>query len=174
MPKNINLKLEDDNIRILENISKNSKIPITRIINMLISTLDNKSEFMNNNLSDNPIEEDSELRINLTAFEKEFFIKQASINQSKSLSAEIKYRLLNTMYKNKYFTNMELSNFMVLKREINTIGRNLNQLLKLLHTKSNLSVDDNVFKNMLNDINMNIKELSKSLENIIEQSKSRY
>lgn len=174
MPKNINLKLEDDNIKILENISKNSKIPVTRIINMLISTLDNKSEFMNNNLSTNPIEEDSELRINLTVFEKEFLIKQASINQSKTLSAEIKYRILNTMYKNKYFTNMELSNFMILKREINTIGRNLNQLLKLLHTKSNLSVDDNVFKNMLNDININIKELSKSLENIIEQSKNRY
>lgn len=174
MPKNINLKLEDDNILILENISKKSKIPVTRIINMLISTLDNKSEFLDNNLTNFKVDENAEIKIYLTNSEKEFLINQASINGAKSLSAEVKYRLLNTIYKNKYFTNIELSNFIKTKGEINTVGRNLNQLLKLLHTKSNLSVNDDVFKNMVKDIDNNVKNISNDLRDIIEKSRSRY
>jgi hypothetical protein len=174
LAKNINLKLEDRNIEILNNISKKSKIPITRIINMLINTLDDKSEFLDNNLTNFKADENTEIKIHLTNSEKEFLINQASLNGAKSLSAEVKYRLLNTIYKNKYFTNIELSNFIKTKGEINTIGRNLNQLLKLLHTKSNLTVNDEVFQNMVKDIDNNVKNISNELRDIIEKSRSRY
>jgi len=174
LPKYIKLKIEDDNVNILDNISKKSKIPVTRIINMLISTLNDKSEFLDNNLTNFKVDENTELRIYLTNYEKEFLTNQASINGAKSLSAEVKYRLLNTMYKNKYFTNIELSNFIKTKGEINTIGRNLNQLLKLLHTKSNLTVNDEVFQNMVKDIDNNVKNISNDLRDIIEKSRSRY
>ena len=67
-----------------------------------------------------------------------------------------------------------MSNFIKTKGEINTVGRNLNQLLKLLHTKSNLSVNDDVFKNMVKDIDNNVKNISNDLRDIIEKSRSRY
>lgn len=67
-----------------------------------------------------------------------------------------------------------MSNFIKTKGEINTIGRNLNQLLKLLHTKSNLTVNDEVFQNMVKDIDNNVKNISNDLRDIIEKSRSRY
>ncbi len=87
---------------------------------------------------------------------------------------EIKYRLLNTIYRNKYFTNIELSNFINTRTEVNIVGRNLNQLLKLLHTKSNLNVNEETFKNMIKDLDNKIKNITLELEDIILKSKDRY
>ncbi len=172
MPKDIKLRLEDINYEILNKIKNKTNIPITRIINMVIKTLESDNEFINSkNISDMT---ETILKVKITKSEKDFLQEQAIKNGSSSLTSEVKYRLLNTIYREKYFTNIELSTFIRTKGEVNKVGINLNQLLKLLNKKSSLNVNEEILKNMISDINIKVSNLSNELENIIEKSRDRY
>lgn len=171
MPKNINLKLDDKNVEMLEKMSSNSKVPITRIINILISSMDTEFEFMQTDIL-NEIE--TEIRFKITESEKEFLQAQALKSGANSLSAEIKYRLLNTIYKNKYFTNNEMKEFIKSRYEINMIGRNLNQLLKQIYTKDDYKLDKDEIKNLIYDIDKKINKHSDDLRELEKFTDNRF
>lgn len=173
VPK-LTLRLSKDNHKILSDLKEETGLSINKIVNLLISK-QNDISYMKN-LKNHKLGEDEkkEVRLKITENEYEFLKNEAQKDGINHVNNEVKYRLLNTIYRNKYFTNIELSTFIKTKGEINTIGRNLNQLLKLLHTKSNLTVNDEVFKNMVSDIDNNVKNISNDLRDIIEKSRSRY
>jgi hypothetical protein len=173
VPK-LTLRLSKDNHKILSDLKEETGLSINKIVNLLISK-QNDTSYMKN-LKNHKLGEDEkkEVRLKITENEYDFLKNEAQKDGINHVNNEVKYRLLNTIYRNKYFTNIELSTFIKTKGEINTIGRNLNQLLKLLHTKSNLTVHDEVFKNMVSDIDNNVKNISNDLRDIIEKSRSRY
>lgn len=171
MPKNINLKLDDKNVEMLEKMSSNSKVPITRIINILISSMDTEFEFMQSDII-NEIE--TEIRFKITESEKEFLQSQALKSGANSLSAEIKYRLLNTIYKNKFFTNNEMKDFVKSRYEINMIGINLNQLLKQIYTKDDYKLDKDEIKNLIFDIEKKIDRHFEDLKELTKFTKNRF
>lgn len=171
MPKNINLKLDDKNVEMLEKMSSNSKVPITRIINILISSMDTEFEFMQTDIL-NEIE--TEIRFKITESEKEFLQSQALKSGANSLSAEIKYRLLNTIYKNKFFTNNEMKDFVKSRYEINMIGINLNQLLKQIYTKDDYKLDKDEIKNLIFDIEKKIDRHFEDLKELTKFTKNRF
>lgn len=171
MPKNIKLKLDDKNVEILEKIKDNSKVPITRIINILISSMDMDIDFINNTFSN---EKETVLKVKITESEKEFLQAQALKSGANSLSAEIKYRLLNTIYKNKYFTNNEMKDFVKSRYEINMVGLNLNQLLKQIYTKDDYKLDKDELKKLILDVASKIEEHNKELAKVLTYTNDRF
>lgn len=166
------LRLSENNHNILCDLKKQTSLSINKIINFLISKQDD-TKYLDDFIS-NGADDKKEIRIKINSKEYEFLKKQAELDGLNHINSEVKYRLLNTIYRNKYFTNIELSNFMKTRTEVNAVGRNLNQLLRLLQTKSSLNINDEVFSNMIKDLDDKIKNITLELEDIILKSKDRY
>lgn len=173
VPK-LTIRLSEDNHKILSNLKEETGLSINKIVNLLIAKQEETSYI--NDLREYKLGENEkkEVRLKITEKEYDFLKNEAQKDGINHVNNEIKYRLLNTIYRNKYFTNIELSNFINTRTEVNIVGRNLNQLLKLLHTKSNLNVNEETFKNMIKDLDNKIKNITLELEDIILKSKDRY
>lgn len=168
---NFRTRLTEDNYKILKRFSEKNKVPMNRIINILISSMDTEFEFMQTDIL-NEIE--TEIRFKITESEKEFLQAQALKSGANSLSAEIKYRLLNTIYKNKYFTNNEMKDFVKSRYEINMVGLNLNQLLKQIYTKDDYKLDKDELKKLILDIASKIEEHNKELAKVLTYTNDRF
>lgn len=169
MEKNINLKISKNNLKILENIKNNSKIPITRIINILISKFNTNIDFLNNKIIDN---EETVIKIKLTNNEKEFLKNEAEKSGSNTLTSEVKFRLLNTIYKNKYFTNNELIELSKNTYELNKIGVNINQILKKINKENNINNEE--LKNIINELKIKINDNNTTINEIVKFTKNRF
>lgn len=165
-------RLSENNLTILKDLSKKTGTTINKILNFIVSK-QNDTNYLDDYINDSN-EDNKVVRIKINSKEYEFLKKQAELDGLNHINSEVKYRLLNTIYRNKYFTNIELSNFMKTRTEVNAVGRNLNQLLRLLQTKSSLNINDEVFSNMIKDLDDKIKNITLELEDIILKSKDRY
>lgn len=91
-----------------------------------------------------------------------------------SLTSEIKYRLLNTIYKNKYFLPIELKYFRDLIYQLRKIGSNINQISTKLNSNKDLNNSDiSIIKNSIDTLNIKINETKDDLENILYSNTKR-
>ncbi|EAJ1462672.1 hypothetical protein CYI55_07805, partial [Campylobacter upsaliensis] len=82
-------------------------------------------------------------------------------------------RLINSLNENKYFTNLELDEFIKTRTEINAVGKNIYQLLKILRAGNSVKINEDNLKNTIDIINEKIDILSASLGKIIEINNQR-
>jgi len=169
MKKNIKLFIDEKNEKKLNEIKQKTNIPITRIINILISELEEEKELITDIVDDY----ETEVRFKITAYEKEFLKKQALKNGTETITTEIKYRLLNSMYKNAIFTPKEKQELSKARYELNMIGLNLNQLLKQIYTKDDYRIDKDEIKGLILQLTEKIKVLKDEWNNYIQFADKR-
>ncbi|ECK6873609.1 hypothetical protein FSE89_05865, partial [Campylobacter upsaliensis] len=80
---------------------------------------------------------------------------------------------INSLNENKYFTNLELDEFIKTRTEINAVGKNIYQLLKILRAGNSVKINEDNLKNTIDIINEKIDILSASLGKIIEINNQR-
>lgn len=164
------IRLEKYNYEYLKELNLKTKIPINKILNTIISNMDRNVlellEYKNENT-------DKEVRFRITESERNFLENESKLNGNDSITNEIKFRILNTIYKNKFFTINEKNEFIKTRYELNSIGRNLNQLVKKIHKKE-IGIDDNELKEVIKSINKKSIELSNELEKYIIHTNKRF
>jgi len=168
---NRNIKFSEENFYRISKIKDDFKIPFTKIVNMIINDKFNEEI---NLLSDNKDDKKYEVSFLISENEKDFLNEESKKSGAISLVSEIKYRLLNTMYKNKFYTNNELTNLSKLRNDVNKLGSNFAYILKKINFKDEVSKDE-ILK-MADDykqLKIEIENIKIEINEIIEFNKSR-
>ncbi|PSM51304.1 hypothetical protein CBLAS_1046 [Campylobacter blaseri] len=162
-------------IRIKENIdekiselSKNNNVTKNEIINIiLLNFFENKNEDL---LDFNffTLKNEHEYRIYLFDKEKEFLDKKRAEHGFSFITSEIKFRLLNTIYNDKFFTNIEMKSLNDAVNDINVLGRNINTILKnaIETNKYNFDINYEKFSSDLKTIKEILYKLNREMENV--------
>ena len=176
----IELKIGDELFSVLKEINSRTKIPLTKIVISIlneklqdIKELNYNKEFIENYKNiDNNLE--TQIRFRINENEKIFLEKQMKKTGNKSLTSEIKYRLINTIYINKYFLPIELEKLNNLNIQIKKIGVNINQILKKINLKKDLeNIDYDNFINNINEVNIKIDEITNEIKNTLKLASKR-
>lgn len=174
------LTIETDNLDFLNKIKLETKSSINKIINYIIRDYqENKDIYVNNNfklldnIHQNKNENFREIRIRLSDDEFNLLKETASYNGFRSVSKEAKFRLINSLNKNKFFANTELIEFMKTRTEINSIGKNIYQVLKILRGNNLVKINEDNLKNTIDSFRNKIDTLSDTLGKIIEVNNQR-
>lgn len=105
-------------------------------------------------------QKEKSLRVNLSKDEYEILSKLAKKNGFNSVSKEVKFIILNAIYKNQsFFNNIEMADLKNAVGSVNKLGSNLNQILKNLRQKDyrNLSFNYKNFEPFLQNIDEDIR-----------------
>ncbi|RXI27665.1 hypothetical protein [Aliarcobacter trophiarum] len=169
------IRIANPNIERLEELQKYVHIPFTSIANsciyeMLGDKLNLLKEF---NLSVlNTSNEETEIRLILYQSEKNYLLEASNHTGTNSLTAEIKLRLLNSIYKRRFLAPKELEAFNNMKFEINAIGRNLHQILKKIHFKEEFKIDD--LKLLIEQLSSKIDDTKIEIDTLLKYTNKRF
>lgn len=157
------IKIFPVNLEILKKINQEDKIPITALVNSCIyEQLNGKSDLLKE-FKSKLAKEQTEVKIRIFENEKEFLLESSKATGTNSLNQEIRFRLLNTIYKKRFLSPNEMKSFYDLTYQIKMIGVNLNQISRKLNSNQQVKVD------FLIEL---ISKLSEKLdENLIEVKK---
>lgn len=90
------------------------------------------------------------------------------------MTSEIRYRLINSIYKNKYFLPIELKELSNLNFQIKRIGLNINSIYKKINFKEELKNDDyRNLQNSINEVNEKLDLISNEIRNILKFANNR-
>ena len=176
----IELKIGDELFSVLKEINSRTKIPLTKIVISIlneklqdIKELNYNKEFIEDYKNiNNDLE--TQIRFRINENEKIFLEKQMKKTGNKSLTSEIKYRLINSIYKNKYFLPIELNEFKNLTFQIKRIGLNINGIFKRVNFKEDLKSDDYInLQNSINEANKKIDLMNNEIKNILKFANNR-
>ena len=135
------IKIFPKNLEILKNINQENKIPITSLVNSYIyEQLNEKSDLLKE-FKSKLAKEQTEVKIRIYENEKKFLLESSKLTGTNSLNQEIRFRLLNTIYKKRFLSPNEMQTFYDLKYQIKMIGVNLNQISKKLNSNQQVNVD---------------------------------
>lgn len=169
----INVNIDDENIKFLYQLKKKSKISINKIINYMIrEVLNGNKKFSLINNDDN-LELTKEIRIKLTSKEKEKLDEFSNFIGFNNSTSGARFVILNSLHKEKFFTKAEVNEFIMMRYEINAIGKNIFQLLKNLRERNFIVIKDNDIESMINDTRKSIEVLSEKLEKLIDRNNER-
>lgn len=165
----------------LQELKKELQMPINKIITMIINEkLEDlkilKKEYVEDFKSKKSEYTKNDMQINFRISEKEkiFLEEQVKRTGNKSLTSEIRYRLLNSIYKNKYFLPIELNEFKNLTFQIKRIGLNINGIFKRVNFKEDLKSDDYInLQNSINEANEKIDLMNNEIKNILKFANNR-
>lgn len=164
------MRLSENSHNFLDQLSNETKIPKSKLLDIFIKDLQSNFEECLPKVDN---KKDTIIKINISESEKIFFQNQAKKSGANSVTSEIKYRLLNTIYKNKYFTNNEMKELVNLKYELSMIGGNLNQFLKRINLNNSVEASKNSIIELLPSIKNNIKKIQDEVQNIIKFTEQR-
>ncbi|RBQ32296.1 hypothetical protein CRU92_00870 [Arcobacter sp. FW59] len=176
----IELKIGDELFSALKEINSRTKMPLTKIVISIlnekledIKELDYNKEFVEDYKNiDNNLE--TQIRFRIYEKEKIFLEEQIKKTGNNSLTSEIKYRLLNSIYKNKYFLPIELNEFKNLTFQIKRIGLNINGIFKRVNFKEELKSDDYInLQNTINEVNEKIDLMNNEIKDILKLASNR-
>lgn len=175
------LTIDKRNLDYLNKIKSETNTSINKIINYIIKEYQENSNdiYLKNNfdlISNNKMNENKkmkEIRVRLNEDEFDLLKEIALYNGFKNASKEAKLRLINSLNKNKLFTNLELIEFIKTRTEINTIGKNIYQLLKVVRGRNLVKINDDNLKNTIDYIRDKIDILSDNLGKVIEINNQR-
>lgn len=176
----IELKIGDELFSVLKEINSRTKIPLTKIVISIlneklqdIKELNYNKEFIEDYKNiDNDLE--TQIRFRINENERIFLEEQMKRTGNKSLTSEIKFRLLNTIYNNKYFLPIELKYFKDLIYQLRKIGSNINQISTKLNSNKDLNYSDiSIIKNSIDELNIKINGTKNELKNILDNNAKR-
>ena len=162
----------------LQELKKELQMPINKIITMIINEkLENSKILKKEYVEDLGIEDsknDVQIKFRISEKEKIFLEEQIKKTGNSSLSSEVKYRLINTIYKNKYFLPVELEKLNNLNNQVKKIGININQISRKINFKHELENKDyENFQSNLKEVNFKIDELTDEIKNILKFANNR-
>lgn len=175
----IELKIGNELYNMLKEIKKITNIPLTKIVISIlnekleqIKELNYNKEFVENYKN---IDDTYETQIRFRIKEKEkIFLEEQLKTGNKSLTSEIRYRLINSIYKNKYFLPIELKELSNLNFQIKKIGLNINSIYKKINFKEELKNDDyRNLQNSINEVNEKLDLISNEIKNILKFANNR-
>ena len=166
------VKLAQTNLEILERLNQEYKIPITSLANSCIyEKLGDKIKLLKEfNLS--PAGDEIDLKIRLYEYEKEYLLNASRLTGINSLTGVTKYLILNSIYEKRFINPTELEAFIKFKSEINSIGRNLHQILKHLNIHKELKNDELI--NTMQELNIKIDHTKKEIDNLLKYTNKRF
>ena len=172
------LNFDDRVDKLLQELKKELKIPINKIISMIINEkLEDIKRLKKENVEDLKIENNQneiEIRFRIYENEKYFLEEQMKKTGNGSLTSEIRFRLLNSIYKNKYFLPIELAEFKNLVYQTKMIGLNINGIFKRVNFKEELKSDDYInLQNSINEVNEKIDLINNEMKNIFKSASYR-
>lgn len=159
------IKIFPKNLEILKNINQENKIPITSLVNSYIYEQLNKKSDLIKEFKPKLAKEQTEVKIRIYENEKKFLLESSKLTGTNSLNQEIRFRLLNTIYKKRFLSPNEMQTFYDLKYQIKMIGVNLNQISKKLNSNQQANVDflmESISK-LDEKLNENLVEIKKVL-----------
>lgn len=165
------IELAPANLEILKKINQEYKIPITSLANSCIyEKLGDKTKLLKEfNLS--PAGDEIDLKIRIFEYEKEYLLNASKLTGINSLNGVIKYLILNSIYENRFINPTELEAFIKFKSEINSIGRNLHQILKHLNIHKELKSDELIIT--IQELNIKIDHTKQEIESILKYTNKR-
>ncbi len=177
--KKIILNINDEFYFKLQKLKKELQIPTSKIIIMIIN--DKLEDFkilekqFIENLNIKNINNETEIRFRIKEKEKIFLKKQIEKTGNKSLTSEVRFRLLNTIYRNKFFLPSELKELSNLNFQIKRIGLNINGIFKRVNFKEELKNEDyKKFQNSINEVNKKIDLVSNEIKKFLKFSNNRF
>ena len=159
------IKIFPNNLEILKKINQENKIPITALVNSCIYEQLNEKSNLLKEFKSKLAKEQTEVKIRIYENEKEFLLESSKFTGTNSLNQEIRFRLLNTIYKKRFLSPNEMQSFYNLKYQIKMIGVNLNQISKKLNSNQQIKVDflmESISK-LDEKLNENLVEIKKVL-----------
>ena len=135
------IKIFPNNLEILKKINQENKIPITALVNSCIYEQLNEKSNLLKEFKSKLAKEQTEVKIRIYENEKEFLLESSKFTGTNRLNQEIRFRLLNTIYKKRFLSPNEMQSFYNLKYQIKMIGVNLNQISKKLNSNQQIKVD---------------------------------
>ncbi|HEH4871435.1 TPA: hypothetical protein SG634_001184 [Campylobacter coli] len=169
----INVNIDDENIKFLYQLKKKSKISINKIINYMIREVLNGNKKFSLIDNDDNSELEKEIRIKLTSKEKEKLDEFSNFIGFNNSTSGARFVILNSLHKEKFFTKAEVNEFIMMRYEINAIGKNIFQLLKNLRERNFVIIKDKDIETMINDTRESIEVLSEKLEKLIDRNNER-
>lgn len=162
------LKFTDRNYAKLLQLKNDYKIPITSLVNIIINErIGSKIELLNKYKLEN---EKSEIKFRINDTEKEYLLNSLKITGTNSLAQEIRYRLVNSIYKDKILNPNEIESLNKLKYEINKIGINIYQILKKINANTLLNNDMLILKDNLEQLEIKLSFTKIELENALKKN----
>ncbi|UYF42557.1 hypothetical protein [Aliarcobacter cryaerophilus] len=172
------LKFDDRVDNLLQELKQELKMPINKIITMIINEkLEDIKRLKKETVEDLKFEntqKETEIRFRIFEKEKIFLEEQIKKNGNSSLTSEIRFRLLNSIYKNKYFLPIELTEFKNLVYQIKMIGLNINGIFKRVNFKEELKSEDYInLQNSINEVNEKIDLINNEMKSIFKSASYR-
>lgn len=174
--KSFLIKVNQEDKIMLERIKKATNIPFSKILRYLLNLY-----FQDENISDSIViqkykfysNEKHTISIKLTREEYENLKTLCKENGFSSITKQAKFLLLNSIKNEKLFTNIEIDEFIKTRTEINAIGKNIYQLLKILRSGNSVKINENNLNKTMDNIRDKIDILSDQLGAIIEKNNER-
>ena len=166
------VELAQVNLEILKKLNKEYKISITYLANSCIyEKLGDKIKLLKEfdlSLSGDEID----LKVRLYEYEKEYLLSASKLTGINSLTGVIKYLILNSIYEKRFINPTELEAFIKFKSEINSIGRNLHQILKHLNIHKELKSDE--LTHTIQDLHIKIDHTKQEIDNLLKYKNKRF
>ena len=172
------LNFDDRVDSILQELKQQLKMPINNIITMIVNEkLEDMKYLKKEYIDDFNIEycvNEIQIKFRINENEKKFLEHQMIKTGNSSLTSEIRFRLLNSIYKNKYFLPIELSEFKNLVYQLKMIGLNINGIFKRVNFKEELKSEDFInLQNYTKEVNEKINLISNELQKIFKFANKR-
>lgn len=179
--------LSDENAKILKEISIKENKSMSKIINLLIENYCKNNEVkesVSENIKKLNFSEDEKSKnhktIKIKIAEKEYdILKKFALKESlNSVNRYIKYIISLKIYSDNTFSNSELKEIDRVRSEFNMLGNNLNQILKILHSRTSLNKEQHLsiqnLNELLEDINSKQNILYSKINSFMQINKRRF
>ncbi|WP_270985540.1 hypothetical protein [Campylobacter helveticus] len=167
--------INDENYKLMKKYSQKFDMSMGAILNRIIKeSLSNKKTKVFNDLSYKEDELDlkvfKEHKVKLSEEETKIVKELAQIHLHNSIKKELRFIILNAIYNEKIFSQVELKSFILTKTALNAIGRNLNQFVRELKKRNLITLNNKEVEKNISSISHKIDELCEKLEKLITKT----
>ena len=161
--KRTEIRLTKENYDYLNRLKTEYKTSINEIINAIIS--DKANENLNTNLemlnyTDN-FQENHRIYIKISDSEMDFLKKQGKLHGLNSATKEVKFIILNSIYKRKIFDRIDMKELTFAVNSVNKLGRQIYALCQAIRSSNQIiNLNPDSFKAMLNSIDQKIVQVT--------------
>ncbi|EAL52599.1 Ribbon-helix-helix protein, copG family domain protein [Campylobacter upsaliensis RM3195] len=179
--------LSDENAKRLKEISTKENKSMSKIVNLLIENYFKDTEVeksISQSIEKLNFSEDEKSKnhkiIKIKIAEKEYdILKKFALKENlNNVARYIKYLISLKIYADNSLSNLELKELDKARNEFNMLGKNLNQILKILHSRTSTNEKQNSsIKNLnelLEDINSKQNILYSKINSFIQTNKKRF
>ena len=169
------VRLSNENYEFIQSLKKKENTTFNEIINSMINLYKENPKQENISRLKKSEKQSHRIYITLTDTEYNFLSTQAIKHGFSSPTKEVIFRLTNSMYDEKVFSNTDMNTLLDTLNNINKIGRNINELIRILKEKSNAKININIDRlgDLLTDIYSFIKIIDKEITSYRTEQKNR-